>query len=52
MVSSINNYFIVQMWIHDDQMDSHDIDEGSREMRMCEDMWREFYQMFKGTYLD
>jgi hypothetical protein len=28
MVSSIKNYFFSQMWVHDDQKDSHDIAGG------------------------
>jgi hypothetical protein len=41
MESSINNGFVVQMWVHDDQMDSHDIGGGDGEMIIWEDMQRE-----------
>jgi hypothetical protein len=26
MVSSIDNYFVMKLWVHEDQMDSQDID--------------------------
>jgi hypothetical protein len=52
MVSSINNGFVMQMWVCDDQMDSHDIDGGTREMSMWEEMQRECYKMCRGTCLD
>jgi hypothetical protein len=45
MVSSIENYFVTQMWFHDDQMDYHDIDSGTKEMGWREDMQIECYKM-------
>jgi hypothetical protein len=37
MVSSINNYFFTQMWFCENQMDSHNIDEGTGEISMWEE---------------
>jgi hypothetical protein len=34
MVSSIKNYFVTQMWVRDNQMDSRDIDVGTEDMSM------------------
>jgi hypothetical protein len=51
MVSSIDNYFVTQMWFHDNQMDSHDIGGGTRGMSQWEEMQRECYKICRGTCL-
>jgi hypothetical protein len=51
MVSSIDNYFVAQMWVHDDQMDSHDIVRGTGEMSQWEEMQIECFKMCRGTCL-